>query len=316
VQVFSPGFETNDAGFMIRTDIISAHALVQYVNQTVTPHFREKDGWFGVYENRNFDGNSLERGAFANFFGVFSNYWQYGASLFVSPGAFSDRATRGGPLIRTPGGWSSDLNLGSDDRKSFFAAINSHLDHDREGSYNRNVSLSVTARPSSNLTVSLVPALSRLHDHTQYVTAFDDSTATATYGKRYLFADLEERTFELGTRVDWTLTSRLSFQLYLQPFIASGDFHDYHALAAARTRDYVPHAAAGPDPDFNFRSVRGSAVMRWEFRPGSALYVVWNENRATVAPIGDFRLGRDLRAISTAPSHDVFLVKFSYWLPM
>ncbi|HEX6642043.1 MAG TPA: hypothetical protein VF215_13070, partial [Thermoanaerobaculia bacterium] len=70
------------------------------------------------------------------------------------------------------------------------------------------------------------------------------------------------------------------------------------------------------DPDFNFRSVRGSAVVRWEFRPGSALYVVWNENRSDVAPVGDFSINRDLRAIPTAPSHDVFLVKLSYWLPM
>ncbi|HEX9161062.1 MAG TPA: hypothetical protein VF980_05075, partial [Thermoanaerobaculia bacterium] len=66
----------------------------------------------------------------------------------------------------------------------------------------------------------------------------------------------------------------------------------------------------------NFRSVRGSAVVRWEFRPGSALFLAWNENRAVVAPIGDFRFGRDLRAIPDAPSHDVFLVKVSYWLPL
>ena len=119
----------------------------------------------------------------------------------------------------------------------------------------------------------------------------------------------------LGTRADWTLTSRLSFQLYLQPFIASGDYHDFRALAAARTRDYTPTAAPS-NPNFNFRSVRGSAVARWEFRPGSALYVAWNENRAGTAPIGDFRFGRDMRAISGAPSHDVFLVKVSYWLPL
>ncbi len=78
----------------------------------------------------------------------------------------------------------------------------------------------------------------------------------------------------------------------------------------------MPHAATFADPDFNFRSVRGSAVVRWEFRPGSALYVVWNENRAATEPIGDFRFRRDLRAIPTAPSHDVFLVKVSYWLPI
>jgi hypothetical protein len=102
----------------------------------------------------------------------------------------------------------------------------------------------------------------------------------------------------------------------MQPFISAGDYDGYRALTAAGTRDYEPYAYSGGDPDFNFRSLRGSVVLRWEFRPGSALYLAWNENRADAAPIGDFRFGRDLRAIPSAPSHDVFLVKLSYWLPM
>jgi hypothetical protein len=316
VQAYSPGFETNDVGFLQRTDIVSAHAIVQFVDQNPTAHFRERNLWLGTWQNRNFDGNTLERGVFAESFGTFLNYWNARLSFFATTEAFSDRATRGGPLVRTPASWSSDFSLGSDDRKSFSAQLNGHLDGSRDGSYTHTLSLGITARPRSNLQVSAGPSLTRLHDHTQYVTAIADPAATATYGKRYVFADLEQRTFALETRVDWTLTSRLSFQLYLQPFIASGDFHDYHALAAARTRDYTPFAWSAPDPDFNFRSVRGSAVARWEFRPGSALYVVWNENRANVAPFGDFRLRRDLRAIPTAPSHDVFLIKFSYWLPL
>jgi hypothetical protein len=101
----------------------------------------------------------------------------------------------------------------------------------------------------------------------------------------------------------------------MQPFVASGDFHDYHSLVAARTADYEPYSGAIGNSDFDFRSVRASAVTRWEFRPGSALYVVWNENRADTLGVGNLRLGRDLRGVANAPSHDVFLVKFSYWLP-
>jgi hypothetical protein len=316
VQAYSPGFETNDAGFLQRTDIISTHVVMQYVNQTPTSHFREKNLWFGSWQNNNFDHDTLERGVFADSFGTFANYWTARAALFLTSSAFNDRLTRGGPLVRTPASWSSDYSVGTDDRKSFSAQLNGHADHSDDGSYSRNLGITFTARPRSNLQLSVAPTLSRSHDHTQYVTAFADPAAAATFGTRYVFADLEQRSFELGTRADWTLTSRLSFQLYLQPFIASGDFHDYHSLVAARTRDYEPFVYTAPDPDFNFRSVRGSAVLRWEFRPGSALYVAWNENRAGLAPVGDFRLGRDLRAIPTSPSHDVFLVKFSYWLPL
>jgi hypothetical protein len=167
-----------------------------------------------------------------------------------------------------------------------------------------------------NLQLSAGPTYTSSHDHTAYVTTVDDAEATRTFGRRYVFGDLEQRSFDLSTRADWTVSSRLSFQLYLQPFIASGDYHDYHSLVAARTRDFEPYTHPVGNPNFNFRSVRGSAVVRWEFRPGSAMYLVWNENRADTAPVGDFSFGRDLRAIPTAPSHDVFLLKVSYWLPL
>jgi hypothetical protein len=316
VQAYSPGFETNDAGFMQRTDIISSHALMQYVNQRPNDTFRERNLWIGTWMNRNFGGDTIEHGVFANHYATLANYWTYSASLFLTDSAIDDRATRGGPVIRTSAGWSSDQSIGTDNRKVVFATLNGHLDHSRDGSYNRSIGISLGARPSSNLNVSIGPTISRSHNHTQYVATVPDAAATETFGVRYVFADLEQRSFEIDTRIDWTLTSKLSFQLFAQPFVAAGAFHDYHSLARARTADYVPYAGAINNPDFNFRSVRGSAVVRWEFRPGSALYVVWNENRADVLGIGDFRLRRDLRGISTAPSHDVFLVKLSYWLPM
>jgi hypothetical protein len=316
VHAYSPGYETNDIGFMQRTDIVSGHALMQYVNQTPTKRYREKHAWFGTYQNRNFAGDALERGVFVDHFATLANYWEYSANLFLVNGAFSDTATRGGPLVRTPWGWTSSLSLGSDSRKPFHFSIETDLEGSGDDSWTRGAGVSLNARPASNVSISVSPYYSRSHNQTQFVTSFRDLSATETFGQRYVFAELEQRSFELSTRVDWTLTSALSFQLYLQPFIASGDYHDYTALARARTRDYTPFVRTEPDPDFNFRSVRGSAVMRWEFRPGSALYVVWNENRSDVDPVGDFRFSRDLRALPTAEAHDVFLVKVSYWLPL
>jgi hypothetical protein len=316
VHVYSPGFETNDTGFLQRTDIISAHALVQFVDQNPVSIFRERNGWVGVWRNGNFDGNTIEQGVYGDGRVTFKNYTTARASLFLSPSSFNDRVTRGGPLVRNAPSWSSNLEFGSDERKNFVYGVNGHYEGATDGYYSRRTGISLAARPRPNLQLSLEPAFTRSHDHTQYLTAFNDPTATATYGRRYVFADLEQHSFELGTRADWTLSSSLSFQLYLQPFVATGDYHDAHSLVAARTRDFEPYTGSAPDPDFNFRSVRGSAVVRWEFRPGSALYVVWNENRSDVLPFGDFRFGRDLRAIPNAPSHDVFLVKLSYWLPL
>lgn len=316
VQTYSPGYETNDAGFLQRTDMISAHAIMQYDHEEPTRRTRDRRLRFGAWNNRNFDGDTLDRGYLVRGGVTLQSYWSIGGSLFVSPGAFSDRLTRGGPVVRTRRSWSTELSVETDERKPFIVEAETNLEGSEEGSYSRGVGVRFEFRPSSNLQLSVTPYVSRSHDRNQYVLAFNDPASVDTYGRRYVFAELDQRSFELSTRADWTLSSRLSFQLYMQPFIAAGDYHDYHALARARTADYVAHDAPGSDPDFNFRSVRGSAVVRWEFRPGSALYVVWNENRAAEEPIGDFRLGRDVRAIASAPSHDVFLVKLSYWLPM
>jgi hypothetical protein len=316
VQANSPGLETNDAGFMQRTDIISIHGVMQYVNQRPSNRFREKNVWFGAWNNRNFDGDTIERGLFVDHRATLANYWNYRAALFVTPGAFDDRLTRGGPIVRSEDSWQGEASVGSDDRKRFFFEVETELQGNGNGSWYRALGVELTARPRPNLTVSVEPTFSRAHEENQYLAAFDDAAAASTYGRRYLFSEIERREFELGTRVDWTLNARLSFQLYAQPFVAAGDYHDHHALVAARTADFVPWAGTVAEPDFNFRSVRGSAVVRWEFRPGSALYVVWNENRAGVDPTGEFRLGRNLRSISTAPSQDVFLVKLSWWLPM
>ncbi|HEX9985207.1 MAG TPA: DUF5916 domain-containing protein [Thermoanaerobaculia bacterium] len=316
VRGYSPGFETNDTGFLQRTDIISTHALMQYVNQQPTKRMREKNVWFGVWQNRNFDGDTIERGAFVDTFATLQSYWSYRTSLYVIPSSVSDRETRGGPLMRTPSSWEYEASVGSDDRKKYFFDAFVELDRGDDGSYTRGLGVELTARPASNVQVSLSPSFSRSRVGAQYVTTVADAGATQTYGARYVFADLRQSVFELATRADWTLSSRLSLQLYLQPFIASGDYRDFKSLAAPRTRDFTPHTGTLENRDFNFRSVRGSAVMRWELRPGSALYIVWNENRAETEPVGDFRFNRDLRAIPTAPSHDVFLVKLSYWLPM
>ncbi len=314
VQAYSQGFETNDVGFMQRTDIISSHVVMQYVNQDTTTHFRERDVWVGVWSNRNFDGNTLDHGLYINHFATLASYWSYGVKFNYTPGALDDRATRGGPLLQVPRSWSTDVNFGSDQRRKFYFTINGHDDGSGDGSYSRTAGITLNAQPSSRLQLSISPALTRSHNHTQYVTTVSDPAATSTFGARYIFSDLEQHSLALDTRVDWTLTSKVSFQLYMQPFVASGHYHDDRALAFARTADFIPYAGVA-NPDFNFRSVRASAVARWEFRPGSALYVVWNENRADTLPIGDFRVRRDLGGIVTAPSHDVVLVKVSYWLP-
>ena len=315
VQMLSPGLEINDIGFLPRTDAISSHAVLQYLNTDATKYTREISTWVAKYQNWNFAGDMTANGVAGNLYLQFKNYWSAYLWGGGNPERISDQLTRGGPLMRNPSYRYLGGGFGSDSRRRFSVTVEGEGVTDGLGGSASFLLTSLTYRPTPAIRISLSPRYRVLNERSQYVTTIADPSATETYGNRYVFATLDQRTLDVGVRTEWTMNARLSMQLYLQPFVASGDYHDYKYLTRPRTNDFVP-VAETDNNDFNFRSVRGSAVVRWEFRPGSAMYVVWNENRAEVAPVGDFRLRRDFGALPHAPSQDVFLVKFSYWLPI
>ena len=321
VQALSPGFEVNDLGFLPRTDAISTHAVLQYLNTDQTKYTREISTWVGKHQNWNFDGDKTSDGIAGEYFVQWKNYlrtWVYGG---LNADHIEDRLTRGGPAMVYRGHHYWGFGIGNDSRKKFFVEFwNEHVKDRFDGTYDVYAA-TLTYRPIPSLRFSLTPQYSDMHEVAQYVTQVEDEDYTATFGKRYIFATLDQKTLDLGIRGEWTVSSRLSMQLFLQPFISGGNYEGFKYLTRPRDDDFTPLSAVQGDaeagnPDFNFRSVRGSAVVRWEFRPGSAMYVVWNENRAQEVAMGDFRLRRDLSALPNAPSQDVFLVKFSYWLPM
>ena len=336
VQALSPGFEVNDVGFLPRTDAVSSHAIMQYINTDQTEHTREISWWAAKYQNFNFDGDRTANGVAGNFYVQFKNYWETYAWGGGQGNQLNDRLTRGGPVMLYRGYKYAGGGFGSDTRKKFSASVETERVVDGFHGTNQMYWTSLTYRPSPGLRFSVTPRYSDLHEVAQYVTTLTDRGYEPTYGNQYVFSTLDQKTIDVGIRTEWTVSSRLSLQLYLQPFVASGAYSGFKYLTRARDDEFTPLGAVDYDesgnayrgggagassyefgnPDFNFRSVRGSAVMRWELRPGSAMYVVWNENRADVVPIGDFRPRRDFGALPDAPSQDVFLVKFSYYLPM
>jgi Domain of unknown function (DUF5916)/Carbohydrate family 9 binding domain-like len=322
VQGMSPGFEINDVGFASRVDAISTHAVMHYLNtdlaQNEKSRFREISAWGGKWQNFNFDGDLIGNGVNTSFFGQLKNYWFVGAWSGGQQSVLDDQRTRGGPLMKRPGSYFYGGEFGSDSRKkvSFNTWGESVAADDGARSYYGGATF--TYRPLPSLRLSISPSITDAQFRAQYVSRLSNAGYEPTFGHKYVFSTLDQKQFDLGIRTEWTMNARLSFQLYLQPFVSSGDYHDFKFLTRPRVDDYTAMGEdeVGFNPDFNFRSVKGSAVVRWEFRPGSAVYVVWNENRSHVAPIGDFRLRRDFSALTDAPSQDVFLVKFTYWLPI
>jgi hypothetical protein len=157
-----------------------------------------------------------------------------------------------------------------------------------------------------------------------------------------VFASLHQTQISLDTRVEWTFSPKLSFQLYVQPLIVSGDYTRFKELRAPRQFEFdvygkqkgtvgtdssgavvIDPDAGGPapsfdftNPDFNFRSFRGNAVLRWEYRTGSALFLVWQQGREATAPIGDFEFSRDWHALFDIDPENVIAVKATYWLAL
>ena len=186
----------------------------------------------------------------------------------------------------------------------------------------------------------LGPSYTLSHITGQYVRSVADPIATDTYGTRYVFADLHQSTLALDTRVDWTFTTDVSLQLYAQPFVSAGRYYDFKEFLRPRQYSFgiygvdkgtisrgadgvytVDPDGAGPspsfqfgDPAFNIRNLRGNAVLRWEYRPGSALFVVWQQQRSEFEPFGDFSARRDVDAIFRTVPTNVFLVKATYWI--
>lgn len=174
-----------------------------------------------------------------------------------------------------------------------------------DGACSINTNPGVTWRPASNVTLRLSPSWSRSESSDQYVTVVDDATAASFYGRRYVFANLVQRSLSMNTRLNLTFTPDLTLDVFAQPFISTGRYTRFKEFAAPRTVDKVVYGedtgtitaadgagaadgrsytvdpdGDGPaasfsfaDPTFNFRSLRGNAVLRWEFIPGSTLYL-------------------------------------------
>jgi hypothetical protein len=336
----SPGFEANDLAYNPTADFAWLSANI--IRRRTQPSRLVRDYWIDVggQQGFNFDGDLVDRQVQASVQFTTLGYWGVNGFYIHRPARLDDRLARGGPVLMRPTQHYWYANVNTDSRKPVALAINASLSC-YEGRCGYNPTASVTLRPASNVSLSLGPTYSRGISPFQWVTSVADPTATATYGTRYVFADLDQRTLGMDTRLNITFTPTLTLELYVQPLIVSARYSGFKEFDRPRSLQrsvygvdrgtIVPTGGgyrvdpdgAGPaasftiaNPDFNFRSLRGNAVVRWEFRPGSTLFLVWTQSRSATEAIGNLDLGRDIDGLFAAKPDNVFLVKMSYWLGM
>jgi hypothetical protein len=337
-QDVSPGFEVNDLGFQIQANRRAFSTLYGYKQDQ--PHGFLRNWYVLPFENHtwNYDGDLVfaSYGAVSNF--NLTNFWNVQLRHdYSQTNVYDDQLTRGGPLAQFPHFEDAAISFTSDARRTTQLTGSGSYQWDRAGQSNGQYSLTLDLRPSPATHVNIGPSVSRFHSLAQYVTTVTDSFARATYGARYVFATLDQTQLAMLARLDWTFTPRLSLQLFVQPLINAARYRDLKEFARPRSftftvygrdRGTVVETAAGdtihpgdggatffiPTQDFNFRSLRGDAVLRWEWRPGSTLFIVWQQHLEDQATIGDFRFGRDLSGLFHAPANNILAVKASYWI--
>ncbi len=341
------GFEINDLGFSTSPERLDGGFRVGY--QQVRPNgvFRYSKVDFTTFHNFSHEvlregiswGDAQTAGVVRlNGSGEFLNFWTGNASISLQPDLMSRTATRGGPRMRSPGSTTFALGVGTDNRRLLALRPSVSVTRGRAGSGSAlSLGFGVTLQPSARLLVTLEPSYERSTDGAQYVTSSSVVPYEPTYGTRYVFADLERRDLSMVTRLNVTFTPKLSLELFAQPLVTSADFVRYKQLAAPGTFDfdvfqegartytdasgtrYIDFDGDGTpdddftDRDFNLRSLRATAVLRWEYRPGSEIFVVWQRRQSDRAAVGDFDFGRDAHALFGAPADDRFIVKVNYW---
>jgi hypothetical protein len=333
----SPGYETNDIGFQNRADYRSVVGGIIY-REPNPKRLQYYEQWLFKGNGWNYDGDIINNWVVLGGSFRFRNLWWFNYESNYSGKQYSDRITRGGPVMEIPESINLNVNLGSNSNKPVSFNFGTYQRRDVAGEFDNNIWAGITLRPATFIQISVSPEVGFQKDIDQYVTDVEDQFAQRTYGKRYVFADISQKTISTSVRLNWTFSPTMSLQTYIRPFISSGDYTNFKEFNEPRT-DYfdsygtdigtiqktgdeyvVDPDANGPaqsftfdEPDFNFRSIQGNAVFRWEYMPGSTLFLVWQQQRNELAEIGNFDMRRDVNAIFDTKPTNVFLIKVSYW---
>jgi hypothetical protein len=352
----SPGFEVNDLAYFRRADYVWNNANLGRQWTVPGSWYRSIFTSVGGQMQHNYDGDrtDMQGQTFLNL--QFLNFWNVYGFYIYHPTVMDDQLTRGGPVVKRHGYQDALIGVNSDARRWFV------LQGQVEGNVGVNeptqeITPRITAlvKPASNVSFSFGPSLDLTRTNQQYDTAVVAPGYALFYNMRYIFANIDQVTLSLDTRISLAFTPTLTLDVYAQPFFASGRYYAFKQFdhprqlhksvygvdvgsihqqsdgtycidpngPASTEAPVCSGASATPgafeiaNPDFNTRSLRGNAVLRWEYRPGSTIYFVWQQVRADdnlYGNVGNFALGRDQGYLSRAPADDIFLIKLDWWI--
>jgi len=318
----SAGFEVNDLGYLRRADEQSWNTWAGFFDRhqrALYNRLQWNNNWMQYWTT---NGLPLEAAYNTNLhLTARSNWsWNMGATLGQLGTTYDDRSARGGPAIRQEPYVAPWVSISGDDRRSLVPSLNANY---FRGDAGRNSSWRLGPELDFKLLGRFSSAVSFNWSHNiadnQWYGNFTDSLR-ATH---YTFAHLDQTTTSATVRLNYTFSPNVSLQTYLQPFVSKGTYSSVRQLSAtpgaARYDDrYAPYdnpAVTGDPGGFNFKELQSNVVFRWEYKPGSTLFVVWNEGRQGFAPAAGINgFQGDVRDLFRLHPQNTFLVKMSYWL--
>ncbi len=332
----SPGISLNDIGYLRNADKILQVANLEYKWTKPTNIYRSIELGAAQWNGWNFGGNTIFHGGMIWWNTQFKNYYTLvvrGSSDFD---LHDDFKLRGGPSFFQPGNTAFRINLESNTSAKFYADFGTRQAFGQYSYTRRNAwDAGFTYRPFDALSLAFHPNISQSYNDLQYVdeTSYDGKP-------RYILARIEQTTLVFRFYVDFNISPDLTIQYFGSPFISSGGYSDYKMVDKASATNYYDrfHQYTSNEisydensntynidenndgnidysfykPDFNFKQFQSNLVLRWEFTPGSMVYLVWTQNKTNYDGLGTFDFSDDMSNLFTTIPENVFLIKFSY----
>lgn len=342
-ETVSPGFEANDAGFV---PVAGTQWLAANVRRSLTsprPWYHYADLTGGAELLRNFDGDAIAREYHLTADVTTPSYWDVMMTFRHLAAHYDDRLLHGGETVAVGAGDSVTAQLTSDTRRAVSIATSAWWSADRSGDRSAGLAPAVVIRPTDALLLSVGVRAEHLDLGAQFASVVRDSAPGIPRDRR-IVAALHQRTAAVELRGTAALTTTLSLDAYLQPFVTAGAYGDFGEFVTARapahvvygrdagtiqrvrgtddvTRLTVDPDGSGPERAFTLRdpsgvtaSLRGTAVLRWEYRPGAAVFLAWTQTRLDPGSPGAAGLGAGGRALVRAAPVNALLLKATYRL--
>ncbi len=335
----SPGLEINDIGYAQKVDNIFQIFWLGYRIYKPFFVFRNINLNLNQWVQFDYGGNITAPGGNINGFAQFKNYWSASASVNLTGEQLSHSLLRGGPSLKIPGYKNLYFRLGSNQQKKITMGFSTRHYFSSAKNFRQigNYNFDAGYRPLESLRIELSPGIMTEQNDLQYVTQKNHQGKT-----EYIFAHIDRKTLSMSLRVNYNITPDFSIQYWGQPFIATGNYKDFKRITNSKAdvlnnrfelynTDQINYDSESEiysidadgdnladysfnQPDFNVKEFLSNLVMRWEYRPGSTVYLVWSQTKKESRNTGTFDFSRDLNRLFDDTAHNIFLIKLSYRL--